>query len=129
MFSFVISDFDVSKSPEEINEIVGAVLRDLELGDLSHMDIVNATSRGKPCNKVFIHYATSSPNAERFRSMLDDADRRQKEGESFKPVRIRYGTTREGHPRYWRVFKALTPEERLAKTPIKKFTPVIEYDF
>ncbi len=122
----VISKFYYKNHSEDtadrIREIVEPVLDDLGLGELNRIDVVKTPGDHF---KVFIHYSSTSPNASRLRSMLDDNDRLQKEGKMIQPVKILYEKTRDGRPRYWCVYKADTPDERRAK--MTKFTPVIEY--
>jgi hypothetical protein len=116
-----------SEDPADgIRKILEPVLDDLGLGELNRIDVVKTPSDHF---KVFIHYSSTSPNATRLRTMLDDNDRFQKEGKPIQPVKILYEKTRDGRPRYWYVYKADTPEERLAKMTKTKFTPVIEYGF
>lgn len=133
-FSLVISsarfnsskDFETNK--EETKRLICSVFEGLGLGDLAGVDIVKATSRGMDCLKIFIHYSSTNPSAERFRARLEDNDARQKEGEIVPPIKIVYGRSREGREQYWQVYKSKTPAERLAEQTAKttEFTPRIE---
>jgi hypothetical protein len=110
-FSVVIS----SARTNTTEELIRKVFEGLDLGKLEQVDIVKATSRGIDCLKVFIHYSSTNPNAERFRARLDDNDNRQKEGEIVPPIRVIYGRSREGRDQYWQVYKTKTPAERQAE--------------
>lgn len=127
-FSMVISKFYYKGDDEDhanrIRGIIEPVLDDLGLGELNRIDVVKTPHDHF---KIFIHYSSASPNAARLREMLDNNDRCQKEGKPINPVKILYEKTRDGRSRYWCVYKADTPEERLSKKT--KFTPVIEYGF
>lgn len=111
----VISSALTTTTKEDIERVFGQ----LDLGELSQIDVVESQSRGTKCLKFFIHYASTSSNAVRLRERLDDNDERQKEGEIVPPVRIIYNRTRDGRDQYWQVYKAKTPAERLAEQTAK----------
>ena len=118
-FSMVISSARNNTTEEDIRR----VFEQLDLGELKGVDIVKAQSRGIDCLKIFIHYSTTSPNADRLRARLDDNDKRQKDGEvGVMPVRIVYNRTRDGREQYWQVYKAKTPAERIAEQTAKTTT-------
>jgi hypothetical protein len=123
-FSMVISSARINTTEELIRNVFGK----LNLGELAQVDIKPATSRGMECLKIFIHYSSTSDNAERFRAKLEDNDARQKEGEIVSPIKIVYGRSREGRDQYWQVYKSKTPAERLSEQTAKttEFTPRIE---
>jgi hypothetical protein len=123
-FSIVISSARINTTEELIRNVFGQ----LELGELAQVDIVKATSRGMDCLKIFIHYSSTKPSAERFLAKLEDNDARQKEGEIVSPIKIVYGRSREGRDQYWQVYKSKTPAERLAEQTAKtvEFSPRIE---
>jgi hypothetical protein len=123
-FSIVISSARTNTTEELIRNVFGQ----LELGELSQVDIVKATSRGMDCLKIFIHYSSINPSAERFRAKLEDNDARQKGGEIVPPIKIVYGRSREGRDQYWQVYKSKTPAERLSEQTAKtvEFSPRIE---
>ena len=123
-FSMVISSARINTT----EELIRNVFEKLNLGELAQVDIKPATSRGMECLKIFIHYSSTSDNAERFRAKLEDNDARQKEGEIVPPIKIVYGRSREGRDQYWQVYKSKTPAERLAEQTAKttEFTPRIE---
>lgn len=108
-FSMVISRAFTTTTEEEIRTVFGQ----LNLGELERVDIVPYQSReGKEWLKIFIHYATTSPNADRLRARLDDNDKRQKkDGElNVTPVKVFYD-----HKHFWQVYKAKTDAERHAE--------------
>ena len=111
----VISSAHVNTTEENIRH----VFERLRLGDLDHVDIVKATSRGTDCLKIFIHYSSTSPEAMALRAKLDENDLKQKEGERVTPIKIVYGRSREGRDQYWQVYKCKTPAERLAERTAK----------
>jgi hypothetical protein len=123
-FSVVISSARINTTEELIRNVFGQ----LDLGELSQVDIVKATSRGMDCLKIFIHYSSTKPSAERFLAKLEDNDARQKQGEIVAPIKIVYGRSREGRDQYWQVYKSKTPAERLAEQTAKtaEFSPRIE---
>lgn len=94
--------------------LVRSTFNQLDLGVLDKIDIISAKSRGEDCLKIFIHYSESSPIGERLRAKLADNETRQKSGEMVPPVKIVYGATREGRDRYWQIYAAQTPEQRIA---------------
>jgi hypothetical protein len=124
-FSMVISSIrinqakDINTNKEDTERTIRNVFGRLNLGELERVDIVEALSRGQPCLKAFIHYCTTSPDADRLRAKLDDNDKRQKEGEIVTPIKIVYGMSRDGRDQYWQVYKAKTPAERLAEQTAK----------
>jgi hypothetical protein len=109
-FSIVIS----SALPSTTEADVRTTFEELELGQLSKIDIVAATSRGKECLKIFIHYSSATSSGVRLRAKLAENQERQKQGEQdVQPVKIVYGTTRDGRDRYWYIYATQTPEERM----------------
>lgn len=114
-FSMVIS----SALPSTNEEDVRKTFEDLELGVLDKIDVVPAQSRGENCIKFYIHYKSATPTGERLRSKLADNQERQKHGELVPPVKIVYGSTRDGRDRYWQIYAAQTPEERVASRTAK----------
>lgn len=139
-FSIVISsarfnstkDFETNKA--ETEELIRKVFGRFNFGEFE-MDIVKATSRGMDCLKIFIHYTSVTPIADRFRARLEENDVRQKEGEIVPPIKIVYGQSRDGREQYWQVYKSKTraerqaeQAERLAEQTAKtaEFTPRIE---
>lgn len=114
-FSMVISSARLNTTEEDIRNVFGR----LDLGELERVDIIKSQSRGMDCLKIFIHYASTSHNAERLRAKLDENDVRQKEGEIVPPVKIVYGRSREGRDQYWQVYKCKTPAERIAEQTAK----------
>jgi hypothetical protein len=114
-FSMVISSARLNTTEEDIRRVFDK----LNLGELDRVDIVNSQSRGVECLKIFIHYATTDPSADRLRVKLEENDFRQKEGEIVPPIKIVYGRTREGRDQYWQVYKCKTPAERVAEQTTK----------
>ena len=127
-YSVVIS----SALPRTTKEDVERTFRGLDFGELHHIDMVDAQSRGNPVKKFFIHYTSTNANAAHFLARLDENDNRQKtDGEIVPPVRVIYNRTRDGRDQYWQVYKTKTPEERLAAQAVAAaaepvFTPRIE---
>ena len=105
-FSMVISRAFTNTTEEAIRNVFGQ----LDLGVLERVDLVPYQSRdGKEWLKIFIHYASTSSNADRLRARLDDNDKRQKmDGElNVPPVKVFYD-----HKHFWQVYKAKTDAER-----------------
>jgi len=114
-FSMVIS----SALPNTTEALVRSTFTELDLGVLEKIDIVPSQCRGEECLKVFIHYKSASQQGERLRTRLEENQERQKQGEVFPPVKIVYGSTRDGRDRYWQVYAAQTPEQRIASRTAK----------
>jgi hypothetical protein len=114
-FSMVISSARLNTTEDEIRNVFGK----LNLGELERVDIIKSQSRGMDCLKIFIHYASTDPSADRLRARLEENDVRQKEGEIVPPIKIVYGRTREGRDQYWQVYKCKTPAERIAEQTAK----------
>ena len=97
-FSMVISKFYYKQdtSPEETHDrirgIIEPVLEELDLGELNRIDVVKTPYEHF---KVFIHYSSASPNADRLRRMLDHNELCQKEGAPIRPVNILYEKTHD----------------------------------
>lgn len=111
----VISSARLNTTEDEIRNVFGK----LNLGELERVDIIKSQSRGMDCLKIFIHYASTDPSADRLRARLEENDVRQKEGEIVPPIKIVYGRTREGRDQYWQVYKCKTPAERIAEQTAK----------
>jgi hypothetical protein len=89
------------------------------LGELVKIDMIPATSRGEECLKIYIHYTQATPTGMRLWAKLAENQERQKQGELIPPVKIVYGSTRDGRDRYWQVYAAQTPSQRLASRTAK----------
>ena len=122
----VISRAFTTTTEEDIRRVFGY----LNFGEIERIDIIPYQSReGKDWLKIFIHYASSSSNADRLRERLDDNDKRQKkDGEmNVEPVKVFYD-----HKHFWQVYKAKTDAERRAEkadlhaTQTTGFIPRIE---
>ena len=109
-FSIVISSALLNTTEDDVR----TTFEQLDLGVLEKIDIVPAQSRGEDCLKVFIHYKSATPIGERLRAKLEDNQERQKQGEMIPPVKVCYGTTRDGRDRYWQVYATQTPAQRIA---------------
>jgi hypothetical protein len=109
-FSIVISSALLTTTEDDVR----TTFEQLDLGVLEKIDIVPGQSRGEDCLKVFIHYKSSSPIGERLRAKLEENQERQKQGVMIPAVKVCYGTTRDGRDRYWQVYAAQTPEQRMA---------------
>lgn len=114
-YSMIIS----SALPTTDEPLVRTTFEQLGLGVLDKIDIVPSSSRGVDCLKVFLHYTSASAAGERLRAKLEDNQERQKQGEMIPPVKIVYGTTRDGRDRYWQLYAAPTPAQRIAQRTAK----------
>jgi hypothetical protein len=125
-FSIVITDACVWIETETVHQ----TFSELDIGVISKIDVVNATSQGRECKKFFIHFSSinEAEHAQRLCLKLIDNQKRQKEGELFTPITIIYGKNRAGRDQYWKIFMTQTPEDRVAGYAAKsaKFTPRIE---
>ena len=109
-FSIVISSALLNTKEEDVR----TTFEQLELGVLEKIDIVPAQSRGNDCLKIFIHYKSATPVGERLRAKLEENKQRQEEGAMVPQVKVCYGTTRDGRDRYWQIYAAQTPAQRMA---------------
>ena len=81
-------------------EQVEATFAGLGLGELEKIDIV-------PCDsyiKIFVNYRSTTSYGDQLRSILLDNQSRPKQGERIQPVKIVYGSTRDGRDRCWLVY-------------------------
>ena len=123
-----------SALPNTTLEEVERVFTRLNFGELDHIDMIDAQDRrtGKPIKRFFIHFKSTSPLGVGLRAGLDDRDNRQKiHGEIVEPIKIYYNS-RYGREQFWKLYKTMTPEERLAAQAAAAaaesatFTPRIE---
>ena len=114
-FSMVISSALLSTTEEQER----TTFAELGLGELVKIDMIPATSRGEECLKIYIHYTQATPTGMRLWAKLAENQERQKQGELIPPVKIVYGSTRDGRDRYWQVYAAQTPSQRLASRTAK----------
>ena len=64
-------------------------------------------------SNVYVNYKETTDTSEEFRHHLRENDRKQREGNPIRPVRIVYQTSRG--ERYWNVYWSKTPEEFAAE--------------
>jgi hypothetical protein len=125
-FSIVITDACMWIETETVLQ----KFSELEIGVISKIDVVNASSQGRECKKFFIHFSSinETDHAQRLCLKLIDNQKRQKEGELFTPIKIIYGRTRDGRDQYWKIFMSQTPSDRAAAYASKssEFKPRIE---
>jgi hypothetical protein len=107
-------------------EDVRSKFMELDLGEISAIDMKEYDRDGTTFRKFWIHYSTYStePHAIGLMDRLKQNETRQKKGEVIPAgdiPRIVYGVNRRtGNDMYWQVFSAKTPAEREAERATKE---------
>lgn len=99
----------------------------LRIGTIDKIDIVDASSRGRECKKVFIHISGVLPEGQPLCNKLTENETRQKEGELFAPIKIVYGKSRDGRDQYWKIYKCESPSERAARFAADRASKTAEF--
>ena len=99
-------------------DTVQKVFSGLGMGTVIQVDEVLGQSQGRECKKFFIHFEPGTMDTG-LRDKLVGNQTKQREGEMLQPVKIVYGTTRDGREMYWQIYACPTPAERAAARAAK----------
>jgi hypothetical protein len=97
---------------------VEKVFAGLGVGTVIRVDEVLGESQGRECKKFFIHFEPGTMDSG-LREKLMGNQAKQREGEMLPPVKIVYGTTRDGRDMYWQIYACPTPADRTAARAAK----------